>query len=223
MKNQKRECLATLLNIDNYSPWDQVTGIVFLSLSPKPDRFPRTTYKSVKRFAHMNSFRSIYQEKKISSLGLLESTELQIFTTRLMRTMKDQCQATAKFTSSGGHETVKPCGYTLAAFGTAKYVPRGKNPHWWFCWPAGPRSKIQEIRWRLGDEEVTKSDKNSDCDDSISDLSFRHYPYVFWLKEIMSHAEGETWHFIFWNTGGSCGGTPAGVSSRSVTKLIIFD
>lgn len=64
MKNQKRECLATLLNIDNYFPWDQVTGIVFLSLSPKPDRFPQTTYKLVKRFAHMNSFRSIHQEKK---------------------------------------------------------------------------------------------------------------------------------------------------------------
>ena len=71
MKNQKRGCLATLLHIDNYFQWDQVTRIVFLSLSPKPDRFPQTTYKSVKRFAHMNSFRSIYQEKKKLSLGLL--------------------------------------------------------------------------------------------------------------------------------------------------------
>lgn len=58
-------------------------------------------------------------------------------------------------------------------------------------------SKVKDSRDTLTtcDEEVTKSDNNSDCDYSISEFSFRYYLYVFWLKELMSHAEGDTSFF----------------------------
>lgn len=50
-----------------YFPWDQVTRIIYLSLHG----FSQTSYKPVHHFARMNSFRSIYQEKKKPPLGLL--------------------------------------------------------------------------------------------------------------------------------------------------------
>lgn len=54
-----------------YFPWDQVTRIAFLSLSPQPDRFSQITHKSFLLFARMNSFRYLYPEKKKIPLGLL--------------------------------------------------------------------------------------------------------------------------------------------------------
>lgn len=54
-----------------YFPWDQVTRIAFLSLSPQPDRFSQITHKSFLLFARMNSFRYAYSEEKKIPLGLL--------------------------------------------------------------------------------------------------------------------------------------------------------
>lgn len=54
-----------------YFPWDQVTRIAFLSLSPHPDRFSQITHKSFLLFARMNSFRYLYPEQKKIPLGLL--------------------------------------------------------------------------------------------------------------------------------------------------------